>query len=527
MPRRRGITRRDFVRLGAIGAGGVLVGCRGPGSRGAIREGDLEHDSPLSTESLAAIALDRLRRGGCSYGDIRILTTRRETINGRDGRIESVEDSTERGFGVRALYKGAWGFAASPVASPAEVRRVADLAVEVARASGSRIIEPVRLVDEPPHQDRVITPRVENPFDVALRERCDLLLSAMEAMAGQSQIKTTRGSMWAQQDLKHFASTDGAAIDFDLLATHGEIEATAVADDAFASRTFMTPYIREGYERVRGVDWVAQGTRVAQEALEAARAPQIDPGQYDLVLDPANLALTIHESCGHATELDRALGYEANYAGTSFLTPDKLGHFQYGSKHVCLIADNTEPGCLASTGYDDDGVAAQRWDIIREGVFVGYSDNREVAGRVGAKRSHGSSRADSWSSIPIVRIANIGLKPGAGSRDDLIADVKNGILIEGRGSFSIDQRRYNFQFGGDAFWKIENGRIVGRARDVIYRDITPDFWAKCDAVAGPEERGRFGFITCGKGEPGQRGWMTHAASPARFREVEVIRGGAS
>ncbi len=528
MARPGDISRREFVRIAAIGAGGALIGCRAPAPRGAADPRDAAPLSPESNAALAAIALERLRKGGCAYGDIRLLRTRRQTIRGRDGRIDGVEDGVDHGFGVRALYRGAWGFAASPVITAAEVRRVADLAVEVARASATRVQAPVELLPEPPHVDQFVSPRSENPFEVPLADRCGVLLAAMDAMRAPTEIKTARGSLWSQQDLKYFASTEGAGIDFDLLAINGEISATAVAGDAFASRSFMTPYIREGYERIRGVNWNAEAERVAREALEAARAPVVDAGRYDLVLDPGNLALTIHESCGHATELDRALGYEANYAGTSFLTPEKFGHFRYGSPQVNLVADNTEPGGLASTGYDDDGVAAQRWDIIRDGVFVGYSDNREVAGRVGAPRSHGSCRADSWSSIPIVRIANIGLEPGAGgTRDDLIAGVERGILIEGRGSFSIDQRRYNFQFGGDAFWLIENGRRAGMLRDVIYRDITPEFWAKCDAVAGPSERERFGFITCGKGEPGQRGWMTHAASPARFRGVEVIQGGGS
>jgi TldD protein len=232
----------------------------------------------------------------------------------------------------------------------------------------------------------------------------------------------------------------------------------------------------------------------------------------------------MHESCGHPSELDRALGYEANYAGTSFLTTDKRGTFRYGSPHVNLVADNTEPETLAATGYDDDGVACQKWDIVRDGLFVGYCTNREVAPKIGESRSRGSNRADSWGSVPIVRIANIGLEPGTATLDQLLADVKRGIYIEGHGSYSIDQRRYNFQFGGDAFWLIENGRRTHMVRDVIYHGITPEFWSSCDGVADRSHRERYGFITCGKGQPGQSGWMTHPASHARFRQVQVIRG---
>ncbi len=261
--------------------------------------------------------------------------------------------------------------------------------------------------------------------------------------------------------------------------------------------------------------------------MEKVKAPAVEAGQYDLVLDPEHLSLTIHESCGHPSELDRALGYEANYAGTSFLTTEKRGNFRYGSRYVNLVADNTEPETLAATGFDDDGVQCQRWDIVRDGIFVGYCTNREVAPKIGESRSRGSNRADGWENIPIVRIANIGLEPGSATVEQLIADVKWGIYIEGHGSYSIDQRRYNFQFGGDAFWLIENGRRTHMLRDVIYHGITPEFWNSCDGVGDRSFRRRYGFITCGKGQPGQSGWMTHAASPARFRRVHVIRGEGS
>ncbi len=338
---------------------------------------------------------------------------------------------------------------------------------------------------------------------------------------------SSRAALWAQRDRKLFASTDGARIRFDLLAAHGGIRATAVHDGRFDSRGYETPYFRAGHELIEQADLAGNAERVAREAVEKVKSPVANPGRYDLLLDPAHLSLTIHESCGHPTELDRALGYEANYAGTSFLTPDKLGKFQYASKHVSLVADNTEVGGLASTGYDDDGVAAQRWDVVRDGVFVGYSSSREMAPRIGQARSSGSCRADNWDSIPIVRIANIGLEPRDGKLDDMLADIRRGIYIDGHGSFSIDQQRYNFQFGGDAFWLIEDGKKKHMLRDVIYRGITPEFWGRCDAVADAGHRQRFGFITCGKGQPGQSGWMTHAAAHARFRQVEVMRGGSA
>jgi TldD protein len=319
-------------------------------------------------------------------------------------------------------------------------------------------------------------------------------------------------------------STEGSRLEFDLLALSGDVDATAVHDGRFASRSFNTPHLRMGYELIEEANFLAEASRIASQAVEKVQAPTTDPGLYDLVLDPEHLSLTMHESCGHPSELDRALGYEANYAGTSFLTTEKRGTFRYGSPHVNLVADNTEPETLAATGYDDDGVACQQWDIVRDGIFVGYCTNREVAPKIGETRSRGSNRADSWGSVPIVRIANIGLEPGRATLDDLFAEVKRGIYIEGHGSFSIDQRRYNFQFGGDAFWLIENGKRTHMVRDVVYHGITPEFWNSCDAVADRSHRRRYGFITCGKGQPGQSGWMTHAASHARFRNVNVIGG---
>ena len=478
-------------------------------------------------DEFAELALKRIAAAGAEYGDIRIQDSHTEHLEGEDRRIASIRDVRDIGFGVRVLYHGAWGFAASSILSSEEVPRIADLAVEIARGSASIAIEKVRLAPEPVHRDRVVTPYRIDPFGVALEKKADLLLTTMDALQRHSGIARSSASLWARRDRKLFSSTEGSRVEFDLLAGQGECTATALYDGRFASRSFNTPHLRKGYELIEEADFLREASRVADQAGEKVKAPAVDAGPYDLVLDPEHLSLTIHESCGHPSELDRALGYEANYAGTSFLTTEKRGHFRYGSRHVNLTADNLEPETLAATGYDDDGVACQKWDIIRNGIFVGYCTNREVAPKIGESRSRGSNRADGWGNIPIVRIANIGLEPGEATRDQLIADVKRGLYIEGHGSYSIDQRRYNFQFGGDAFWLIENGRRSHMVRDVIYHGITPEFWNSCDGVADPASRRRYGFITCGKGQPGQSGWMTHAASHARFRRVEVIRGEGS
>jgi TldD protein len=473
---------------------------------------------------LADLALARIRVAGADYGDIRIQHSTTESIQGEDRRIASIRAAEDSGFGVRVLYHGAWGFAASSILSLEEIPRVADLAVEIAKGSASIAIKKVRLAEEPVHVDRVLTPVQRDPFTVPLEEKTDLLLGIMEVLHRQSSIVRSSAGFWARRDRKRFVSTEGSDIHFDLLAISGDFSATALSQGRFATRSFNTPHLRKGYELIQEADLLREAPRIASQAVEKVEAPIVEAGRYDLVLDPEHLSLTMHESSGHPSELDRALGYEANYAGTSFLTPDKQGTFRYGSRHVTLVADNTESETLAATGYDDDGVACQRWDIVRDGLFVGYCTNREVAPLIGETRSRGSNRADSWGSVPIVRIANIGLEPGDATLDTLIADVQRGIYIEGHGSYSIDQRRYNFQFGGDAFWLIENGRRTHMLRDVIYHGITPEFWNSCDGVADRSHRRRYGFITCGKGQPGQSGWMTHAASPARFRQIEVIRG---
>lgn len=480
----------------------------------------------MNWDELAELAMKRIRISDAEYGDIRLVDSMTQRVDGQDRRIAMVQDHRDSGFGVRVLYKGAWGFAGSAILSAEEAPRVADLAIEIAKGSATLTADPVRLAPEPVHRDTVRSSYRIDPFAVPLEEKSRLLLEVMERLHHQAGIVRSGAHLWARRDRKLFLSTEGSRIEFDLLATNGDMEATALAGDRFATRTFNTPYLRTGYELIADAEFLKEAPRVAAEAVEKVSAPAVEAGQYDLVLDPEHLSLTMHESCGHPSELDRALGYEANYAGTSFLTPDKLGHFRYGSPFVNLVADNTEPDTLAATGYDDDGVACQRWDIVREGVFVGYCTNREVATKIGQTRSRGSNRADSWASIPIVRIANIGLEPGTARLDDLIRDVKRGIYIEGHDSFSIDQRRYNFQFGGDAFWLIENGRRVHMLRDVIYHGITPEFWGSCDGVADAAFRRRFGFITCGKGQPMQSGWMTHAASHALFRRINVIRGGS-
>lgn len=492
-----------------------------------IRGEDLGRENVTMTwEECAELALARVRAGGAEYGDIRIAASTTQRLQGEDRRIAGLQEIRDSGFGIRVLVQGAWGFAASSILSAEEIPRIVDLAVAIAKDSASLLRERVTLAEEPIHRATVTTRMGINPFQVSVEEKTQLLAGTMDILHQEPGIARSRAHLWCRRDEKLFCSTEGAHLWFDLMAVQGGFQATAVSEGRFASRGFQTPHLRAGYELIHDANFSSRAAGLARQAVEKVQAPAVEPGSYDMVLDPEHLSLTVHETCGHPSELDRALGYEANYAGTSFLTPDKRGRFRYGSPQVNLVADNTEEGALAATEYDDDGVACQRWDIVREGVFVDYCTNREVATKIGERRSRGSCRADGWGHMPMVRIANIGLEPGAASLDDLLADVKRGIYIEGHDSYSIDQRRLNFQFSGDACWLIEHGRRTHMLRDVVYHGITPEFWGRCDGVGDPSTRRRYGFITCGKGQPGQSGWMTHAASPARFRGVSVIRGGA-
>jgi TldD protein len=309
----------------------------------------------------------------------------------------------------------------------------------------------------------------------------------------------------------------------------GGFQATAVdrVKGDSQSRTSLALPVQRGWEAIEEHPYLEEAAQAGEEAVAKLNAPSVDPGEYDLLLHPTHLWLTIHESCGHPTELDRALGYEANYAGTSFLTPDKLGKFRYGSKWVNMVADRTQPHGLATVAYDDDGAPAQRWHLVREGIFVDYQTTREQAGLVAGVRPHACAHADSWSSVVFQRMPNVSLDPGDSklTSEELIADIKKGILILGNGSFSIDQQRYNFQFGGQVFWEIKDGKKTRMLRDVAYQARTPEFWNSCDGVASMDEYQLPGALNDGKGEPPQSNAVSHGCSPARFRGVNVINTG--
>jgi len=474
-------------------------------------------------KELAQLALETARRAGASYADIRILHLRRQELSAEDRRLSSVWDRSDSGFGVRVLVEGAWGFAASGTLERDEVQRVAKQAVAIARASCRARGKPVELVPEPPAQRTFCSPCEINPFDVPIHEKVALLLEINARLLKYEGVKKAFSNMTLRREQKLLANTEGSVLENDIFLTAASYTATAIGGGEVKSRSYNPPPRTCGYENIRPQDLLDNTERVALQAVEHLSAKECPIGRKDLVLDPHNLALTIHESVGHATELDRVLGMEESLAGRSFAVPRLLGKLQYGSPIVNFVADNTLPGGVASEGFDDDGVASQRWDIVKDGVLVGYSTSREVAGAIGWNRSVGACRADHWSRIPIVRIPNLSLMPGKEpmSLDDLIAGVDDGIYIEGMGSFSIDQMRCNFQFGGDAFWEIRGGKLGGMLKNVTYQAMTTEFWNACDAIADERFWVPNAVLNCGKGDPMQISRMTHGASPARFRRIHV------
>ncbi|HEY0546144.1 MAG TPA: TldD/PmbA family protein [Pyrinomonadaceae bacterium] len=485
-------------------------------------------------KDLADVALNVARQRGASYADMRIVRTLNQFVNTREKIVQNVTNTESYGFGVRVLVDGAWGFAASSKMDKAEVEKVTERAVSIAKANKpiqSRRIELVAVEKYP--DAKFTTPVKQDPFAVSLSEKADYLLKVnAEAMKvkGPGPMFVNSGMFFTKEE-KYFGSTEGSSIEQTLIRSWPNFVVTSVnpLTGNFEQRSSLGSPIGKGYETVAEYDLINEAPRAAEEAIKKHTAKSVEPGRKDIVLHPTNLWLTIHESVGHPTELDRVLGYEANFAGTSFATREKLGKFQYGSKFVNIKGDKIQANGLATCGWDDDGVKTIEWDIIRDGVLVSYQTIRDNAAIIGLKHSHGAAYADSWGSVAFQRMPNVSLQPAAGNKsisaDDLIADVKDGIYIEGDGSFSIDQQRYNFQFGGQVFYEIKDGKKMGLLRDVAYQSRTPDFWNACDGVGSKEFYRLGGSYFDGKGEPGQINAVSHGCPPARFRQVNIINTG--
>ena len=476
-------------------------------------------------KDLISRALDLAQMRGAQYADIRVVQNHTESMSVKDGVVESLNDSDTIGFGVRLLVGGAWGFASSRELSGAEVDRVTDLALKIAQASALVSGEKIELGPAVASQGAYQTPLKIDPFSISLEDKLGVLLAADAEMKRVEGVRVRRGNLIFIQQDKWFANSEGAYTEQRIFESGGGIQATAVGGGEVQVRSYPTSMGRQqvtaGWEAVLGWDLPGNASRIANEAVALLTA---DPCpieiRTDLILGGDQVALQVHESCGHPTELDRVYGSEAAYAGTSFLTPEKLGNFHYGSEVVNLTADSIRPLGLGTFGWDDEGIPAQSTPLVKNGLFVGYLMSREMASRLG-KVSNGCMRASDWNRLPLIRMTNVSLEPGTWDLDDLIADTGDGIYMETNRSWSIDDRRYNFQFGTEIGYEIKNGKLGRMLRNPTYTGITPDFWNSCDAVCNEKYWTMWGTPNCGKGQPGQIAHTGHGAAPARFRNVRV------
>lgn len=486
----------------------------------------------LDNDTLKAIAeraLEAARSAGATYADIRINRYRNQYIGTREEKVQWVSDDESLGFGVRVLAGGAWGFAAGTAVTLDEAVRLAREAVATAKATASLRQTPVELAPVPSYKDSWNTPVAVDPFSLSIEEKASALIDANRAALGVKGARFVNSTLFQTVEHKFFASTEGSMIEQTINRIWPSLNVTAVNSDGtdFQSCGAAAQPMGMGYEYVRNLNFADRAREAAENAVAKLSAPPITPGVRDLVLMPSHLWLVIHESIGHATELDRALGYEANYAGTSFVTVDNLRKLRYASDVVSVVGDRTEEHGLSTVGYDDEGVKATRFDIIRDGLFAGYQTTREQAGWIGENASHGCAYADSYAHVPMQRMPNVSLLPGEKtlSPNDLVSGIDDGVMIEGDGSWSIDQQRRNFQFGGQVFHRIKGGKIDGLYRDVAFQSMTLDFWRSCDAVCSREHYKLGGSYWCGKAQPGQVAPVSHGSAPARFRRVNFINTG--
>ncbi len=461
---------------------------------------------------------------GATYADIRLVRRESQRITVKNGVVEVLESSHDQGFGVRVIADGAWGFASSSRLELAEVERVASLAVEIAKASA--LVKTGEMNLGPPivHVDTYRTPVDIDPFTILLERKIGLLLNADKAMRRTEGVKVAKSSLEFIRERKTFASSEGSFIEQEIVESGGGLEATAVDGGEVQKRSYPNSFGRHqgtaGYEFIEAMDLVGHAEPVGAEAVALLTAPQCPSMVTTLILGSAQLALQVHESCGHPIELDRVFGTEASYAGTSFLTTDKLGAFRYGSEMVNITADATIPGGLGTFGYDDEGVEAQRTPIVHQGLFVGYLTSRETATLL-SQASNGAMRADGWNRIPLIRMTNINLEPGEWDFENLIADTDEGIYMEMNKSWSIDDKRLNFQFGTEVAYEIKGGKLGQLYKNATYTGLTPQFWGSCDAVCNERHWQVWGTPNCGKGQPSQIAHVGHGTAPARFRNVQV------
>ncbi|MGC3945188.1 MAG: TldD/PmbA family protein [Chryseolinea sp.] len=541
--------RREFVQLAGLGIGTAFLTLP---SHARIIPAEALLSPPIDVaqkKQLADIALSTAKSLGATYTDIRIGRYLNQFITTRENKVQNIVNSESFGVGIRVIVNNTWGFASTNTVTVEGVRKATERAAAIAKANSKFQKEPVKLAPQKGYGAVTWkTPLEKNAFEVPVSEKVDLLLRS-NAAAMQNGASFVNSNLFQVNEQKYFASSEGSYIDQDIHRIWPTFTVTAVdkAAGIFKTRQALSAPMGKGYEYMipkkedklagpaglvfyrNSYDMVEDSILAAKQAKEMLTAKSVEPGKYDMVLEPNHLGLTIHESVGHPLELDRVLGYEANYAGTSFATLDKLksGTFNYGSKLVNIFADKTQPGSLGAVGYDDEGVACKRWDLIKDGILVNYEAIRDQVHILGQNESHGCCYAQSWNDVQFQRMPNVSLAPGKSpySVDQMIKDVEKGIFIAGRGSYSIDQQRYNFQFGGTVFYEIKNGAIAGMLNDVAYQSNTQEFWNSCSALCDESDYRLFGSFFDGKGQPSQVSAVSHGSATTRFNGINVINTG--
>jgi len=548
-------TRRDFIKT--VGAAGLVVA-------GSDLIADLLAQTPPGRvmdskfKGLSDIALKEAKAAGCSYADIRFTRSTSSGVNANGGNpVPGQEDefggfggrggrgggrgggfgggggrggrgaagrAGAAGFGVRVIHSGTWGFASSPIVTEDEIRRITRLATEVARSSAVAKKTDVRLAPVPAYQVYWPTPIQKDPDSIAREAKQDFVQKVVDAVVKNKDVQNVNVSVNITYEWKYFASSEGSYIEQESWQTNPSFSVTARKDDVVRTRTFSAVPKMGGWEVAEDARMLENAERIAAEAVEFTTAKPIDMGVKDLILTPSHAMLTIHEIVAHATELDRIMGYEANYAGTSFVKVSDLGKLKYGSKLFNVTADKTIPGGLGTIGYDDDGVKTTKFPIVRDGILVGLMTNRETAHYINEKESRGCTYAQSWRDYPFLRMANVHVEPGppgSPTLDQIIADTRDGVMIDGRGSYSIDQQRYNGQFGGNAFWEIKNGKKTRMVTNVTYNAITTDFWGNLDALTGADQWEMHGTGGDAKGQPTQTNSISHGSPYLRIKKIMV------
>jgi TldD protein len=520
--------RRDFIRSASATAA-VLAAHPGlllePAAQAPPAPG-----ADAAVLDLANAALNSARAAGASYADVRVGRYRRQLIATRERQIAGVRDDESYGLGVRTLVDGSWGFAATSLMTRDSAQRTALAAVELSKAARALRRRRVELAPVEPVTGTWITPVRRDPIDVPIEEKIALLLAANEAALKVPGVRFASSSVAALKEIKTLVTSEGTVVTQTFMRVGPSFSATAVGSGDFQSYAEELAPRGAGWEYVESLDMPGHAEEWASRAAEKLAAKSVEPGTYDLILAPTNLWLTIHESIAHPTELDRAIGEEANYAGTSFVAPPEqvIGRLKYGPPIMNIQADRTQEGSLSRVAWDDEGVPADRWLIVDKGIFSDYQTTREQAGRIraltGVSRSHGCSFAESWNAVQFQRMPNISLMPGNDdlSLEDIVSATERGILVRNSGSYSIDHQRYNFQFSGQAFYEVRNGRIAGMLRDVAYQAITPQFWNAMDLIGGRSSYWMGGAFNDGKGEPSQSNSVSHGCVPARFRNVRIL-----